>query len=149
MVRDNGMNVVAAITCGHFIGTPCLAHTLQLVIKDGLLHTLNVTISCYCLLEDCGPLHAFLKSHKNIKDSTEEIWNSLEVLLLLKFKNNNNGFVGLHGNWVFIVFVLLLQPLRSKCLFPFLKSLIFPSGPTQERRNKPGGELICLYTLMY
>lgn len=44
VVRDNnGMNVVAAMTCGHFIGIPYLAHTLQLVIKDGLLHTCNVT----------------------------------------------------------------------------------------------------------
>lgn len=60
-----------------------------------------------------------------------------------------NGFVVLQGNWIVILFVLLLQPLRSKCLIPFLKSLIFPSGPTQERRNKLGGELICLYTLMY
>lgn len=71
VVRDNGMNVVAAMTCGHFIGIPCLAHTLQLVIKDGLLHTCNVTnLATVC--RRTGPLQAFLKSHKNIKGSTRD-----------------------------------------------------------------------------
>lgn len=39
--------------------------------------------------------------------------------------------------------------LKVKMSIPFLKSAIFPSGPTQGRRNKPGGELIFLYKLMY
>lgn len=71
LVRDNGKNVVAAMTCGHFIGIPCLTHTLQLVMKDGQLHTRNVT---FLLLSvgDCGPLQEFLKCHKNIKGSKRD-----------------------------------------------------------------------------
>lgn len=33
IVRDNGRNVVAAMLSANFVGIPCLAHTLQLVIK--------------------------------------------------------------------------------------------------------------------
>lgn len=35
VVRDNWKNVVAAMTYKDLIGIPCLAHILQLVIKDG------------------------------------------------------------------------------------------------------------------
>ncbi|XP_063215791.1 zinc finger BED domain-containing protein 4-like [Bacillus rossius redtenbacheri] len=37
VVRDNARNVVAALNLSSFNHIPCLAHTLQLVIKDGLL----------------------------------------------------------------------------------------------------------------
>lgn len=49
IVRDNGRNVVAAMNIGGFIGIPCLAHTLQLVVKDGLLHQraiMNIASAC-------------------------------------------------------------------------------------------------------
>lgn len=48
-VRDNGRNIVAAMDSAGYVHVPCLAHTLQLVIKDGCLGSkvvANVTSIC-------------------------------------------------------------------------------------------------------
>ena len=34
--RDNGANIVAALDILDILAIPCLAHTLQLVINDGI-----------------------------------------------------------------------------------------------------------------
>lgn len=68
MVRDNWENVVAAMTYRDLIGIPCLAHILQLVIKDGWpIAFSQCNKSCDCLWVDWGPLETFVKSYKDIE----------------------------------------------------------------------------------
>lgn len=43
VVRDNGADITAAIERSEYEAIPCLAHTLQLVLKDGFLDTLRIT----------------------------------------------------------------------------------------------------------
>lgn len=43
IVRDNGRNICCALNESDFSHIPCLAHTLQLVVKDGLLNNKMVS----------------------------------------------------------------------------------------------------------
>lgn len=95
VVRDNGKNVVAAMNCGRFTGIPCLAHTLQLVVKDGVLYQRNVsnlTSVCRKLVghfkhsaKACKILKAAqqtlkLPEHKLIQDEPTR-WNSTKHMM--------------------------------------------------------------------
>ena len=42
VIHDNGRNVVSAMTLGKFPHLPCVAHTLQLVLKEGLFSSKNI-----------------------------------------------------------------------------------------------------------
>lgn len=42
IVRDNGCDITAAIGRSQFQAIPCVAHTLQLVIKDGFLDNIKI-----------------------------------------------------------------------------------------------------------
>lgn len=43
IVTDNGRNMVLATNMSPYLHIPCLAHSLQLVVKDGILNNKNVT----------------------------------------------------------------------------------------------------------
>ncbi|KAJ8885342.1 hypothetical protein PR048_011539 [Dryococelus australis] len=42
VVRDNARNIICALNSSNFDHLPCIAHTLQLVIKDGLRNTPSI-----------------------------------------------------------------------------------------------------------
>lgn len=54
------------------IGIPCLAHTLQLVIKDGLLHTRNVTNLATVCRRTVGHFRHSSKATKILKVATRD-----------------------------------------------------------------------------
>ena len=48
ILRDNAANMVSGLNIANIISLPCLAHTLQLIIKDGVLLQQSVVqlLSC-------------------------------------------------------------------------------------------------------
>lgn len=94
-MRDNGPNMVAALERSTFDHLPCLAHTFQLVIKDGLLNNSEIKeimSACRSIVgyfkhssKAMKVLRAFqaklsLKPHRLIKDKQTR-WNSQLHLL--------------------------------------------------------------------
>lgn len=103
MVRDNARNVVAAMEVGKFQHIPCLAHSLQLVVKDGCLDNTEIcsitsicrrivghfkhSVNAYKLLRQSQELLG-LPKHSIIQDEPTR-WNSTYYMLnrLLEQKN--------------------------------------------------------------
>lgn len=43
VLRDNGRNINKALDEGNLLSLPCMAHTLQLVVTEGLLSQRSIT----------------------------------------------------------------------------------------------------------
>ena len=98
VIHDNGPNVVSAMTLGNFPHLSCLAHTFQLVVKEGLesKNILNVISLCRRLVGSfkhsskatkilkAAQKHLSIPNHRLIQDEPTR-WNStLHMLRHLK-----------------------------------------------------------------
>lgn len=64
VVRDNGSDITAALNRSEYQVVPCLAHTLQLVLKDGFLDNAKINV----VVKKCKKVvGSFKHSAKNTK----------------------------------------------------------------------------------
>ncbi|XP_065671849.1 zinc finger BED domain-containing protein 6-like [Hydra vulgaris] len=66
VVRDNARNIVSAMEVGKF---PCLAHTLQLVVKDGCLDNERISLLTATYRRLVGHFKHSVKSYKLLRQS--------------------------------------------------------------------------------
>ncbi|XP_065674177.1 zinc finger BED domain-containing protein 4-like [Hydra vulgaris] len=71
VVRDNARNIVSAMEVGKFKNIPCLAHTLQLVVKDGCLNNERISLLTATCRRIVGHFEHSVKSYKLLRQSQE------------------------------------------------------------------------------
>ncbi|XP_065643056.1 zinc finger BED domain-containing protein 4-like [Hydra vulgaris] len=71
VVRDNARNIVFAMEVGKFLNIPCLAHTLQLVVKDGYLDNERMSLLTATCRKVVGHFKHLVKSYKLLRQSQE------------------------------------------------------------------------------
>ncbi|XP_047144447.1 zinc finger BED domain-containing protein 4-like [Hydra vulgaris] len=71
VVRDNARNFVSAMEVGKFSSIPCLAHTLQLVVKDGCLDNEHISLLTATCRRIVGHFKHSVKSYKLLRQSHE------------------------------------------------------------------------------
>ncbi|XP_065671967.1 zinc finger BED domain-containing protein 4-like [Hydra vulgaris] len=71
VVRDNARNIVSAMEVGNFTNIPCLAHTLQLVVKDGCLSNERISLLTATCRRIVGHFKHSVKSYKLLRQSQE------------------------------------------------------------------------------
>ncbi|XP_065662838.1 zinc finger BED domain-containing protein 4-like [Hydra vulgaris] len=71
LVRDNVRNIVSAMDVGKFTNIPCLAHTLQLVVKDGCLNNERISLLAATCRRIVGHFKHLVKSYKLLRQSQE------------------------------------------------------------------------------
>ncbi|XP_065662875.1 zinc finger BED domain-containing protein 4-like [Hydra vulgaris] len=71
VVRDNARNIVSAMEVGKFTNIPCLAHTLQLVVKGGCLNNERISLLTATCRRIVGHFKHLVKSYKLLRQSQE------------------------------------------------------------------------------
>ncbi|XP_065645363.1 zinc finger BED domain-containing protein 4-like [Hydra vulgaris] len=71
VVRDNARNIVSAMEVGKFTNIPCLAHTLQWVVKDGCLDNECISLLTATCRRIVGHFKHSVKSYKLLRQSQE------------------------------------------------------------------------------
>ncbi|XP_065656148.1 zinc finger BED domain-containing protein 4-like [Hydra vulgaris] len=71
VVRDNLRNIVSAMEVWKFTNIPCLAHTLQLVVKDGCLDNERISLLTATCRRIAGHFKHLVKSYKLLRQSQE------------------------------------------------------------------------------
>lgn len=104
IVRDNGRNITSALEMSDYQHLPCLAHSFQLVVKDGLLNNkiiTNLTANCRRIVghfkhssRACKELKKAqellnMKHHKLIQDEPTR-WNSVLHMLERLFEQKQS-----------------------------------------------------------
>ncbi|XP_068118237.1 zinc finger BED domain-containing protein 4-like [Hyperolius riggenbachi] len=73
VMRDNGPNVVAALQRSPFHHLPCLAHTFQLVLKDGLLNKTEIKDIMSSCLSIVGHYKHSSKAMKTLRSAQAKL----------------------------------------------------------------------------
>ncbi|XP_065675713.1 zinc finger BED domain-containing protein 4-like [Hydra vulgaris] len=71
VVRDNARNIVSAMEVGKFTNIPFLAHTLQLVVKDGCLDNERISLLTATCRRIVGHFKHLVKSYKLLRQYQE------------------------------------------------------------------------------
>ena len=87
VLRDNAANMIAGMHVANVPSLPCLAHTLQLIIKDGVLLQPAVQQLLSCARSIVGHYHRSNVAFQTFKTSNNNLaylitYHALEQLLL-------------------------------------------------------------------
>ncbi|XP_065658190.1 zinc finger BED domain-containing protein 4-like [Hydra vulgaris] len=92
VVRDNARNIVSAMEVGKFTNIPCLAHTLQLVVKNGCLDNERISLLTATCRRTVGHFKHSVKSFKLLRQSQKILGLPKHSIIQDEFTRWNSTF---------------------------------------------------------